>query len=139
MRTAPWRSIARPRRVSVSTSPPGLRSASSRARPARSSPWPCAAVGSSLAYKWGSRMVEISRSRYAALYGPTTGDEVRLADTDLWIQVEDDLTVGGEEAVFGGGKSIRESMAQGSTTRAAGAPDTVITNALILDWWGIVK
>ncbi|MFL6088749.1 MAG: urease subunit alpha [Aeromicrobium sp.] len=84
-------------------------------------------------------MVEISRARYAALYGPTTGDEVRLADTDLWIQVEDDLTVGGEEAVFGGGKSIRESMAQGSTTRAAGAPDTVITNALILDWWGIVK
>ncbi|MBF0689152.1 MAG: urease subunit alpha [Cellulomonas sp.] len=84
-------------------------------------------------------MVEISRARYAALYGPTTGDQVRLGDTDLWIEVEDDLTVGGEEAVFGGGKSIRESMAQGSTTRAQGAPDTVITNALVLDWWGIVK
>ena len=84
-------------------------------------------------------MVEISRARYAALYGPTTGDQVRLGDTDLWIEVEDDLTVGGEEAVFGGGKSIRESMAQGSTTRAQGAPDTVITNALVLDWWGVVK
>ncbi len=84
-------------------------------------------------------MVEISRARYAALYGPTTGDQVRLGDTDLWIEVEDDLTVGGEEAVFGGGKSIRESMAQGSTTRADGAPDTVITNALVLDWWGVVK
>ncbi|UZN04076.1 urease subunit alpha [Cellulomonas sp. S1-8] len=84
-------------------------------------------------------MVEISRARYAALYGPTTGDQVRLGDTDLWIEVERDLTVGGEEAVFGGGKSIRESMAQGSTTRAEGAPDTVITNALVLDWWGVVK
>ncbi|GIG38835.1 urease subunit alpha [Cellulomonas phragmiteti] len=84
-------------------------------------------------------MVEISRARYAALYGPTTGDQVRLGDTDLWIEVERDLTVGGEEAVFGGGKSIRESMAQGSTTRAQGAPDTVITNALVLDWWGVVK
>ena len=84
-------------------------------------------------------MVEISRARYAALYGPTTGDQVRLGDTDLWIEVERHLTVGGEEAVFGGGKSIRESMAQGSTTRAQGAPDTVITNALVLDWWGVVK
>ncbi|MCC2322548.1 urease subunit alpha [Cellulomonas xiejunii] len=84
-------------------------------------------------------MVAISRARYAALYGPTTGDQVRLGDTDLWIEVEDDLTVGGEEAVFGGGKSIRESMAQGSTTRAEGAPDTVVTNALVLDWWGVVK
>jgi urease subunit alpha len=84
-------------------------------------------------------MVEISRASYAALYGPTIGDQVRLADTDLWIEVEQDLTVGGEEAVFGGGKSIRESMAQGTTTRAGGAPDTVITNALVLDWWGIVK
>ena len=64
---------------------------------------------------------------------------MRLADTDLWIQVEQDLTVGGEEAVFGGGKSIRESMAQGRTTRAEGALDTVITNAVVLDWWGIVK
>ncbi|TGN65503.1 urease subunit alpha [Nocardioides eburneiflavus] len=84
-------------------------------------------------------MVEISRSAYAALYGPTTGDQVRLADTDLWIEVEQDLTFGGEEAVFGGGKSIRESMHQSTTTRADGALDTVITSALVLDHWGIVK
>ncbi|UDY25211.1 urease subunit alpha [Nocardioides sp. Kera G14] len=83
--------------------------------------------------------MEITRSEYAALYGPTTGDQVRLGDTDLWIQVEEDLTFGGEEAVFGGGKSIRESMAQGGTSRAEGAVDTVITNALVLDHWGIVK
>jgi len=84
-------------------------------------------------------MVEISRREYAALYGPTVGDQVRLGDTDLWIEVEQDLTFGGEEAVFGGGKSIRESMAQGTTTRAEGALDTVITNALVLDHWGIVR
>ena len=84
-------------------------------------------------------MVEISRAAYAALYGPTVGDQVRLADTDLWVEVEQDLTVGGEEVVFGGGKSIRESMAQGTATRAEGAPDTVITNVLVLDWWGIVR
>ncbi|ONI72059.1 urease subunit alpha [Kribbella sp. ALI-6-A] len=84
-------------------------------------------------------MVEISRAAYAALYGPTVGDQVRLADTDLWVEVEQDLTVGGEEVVFGGGKSIRESMAQGTTTRAEGAPDTVITNVLVIDWWGIVR
>jgi urease subunit alpha len=84
-------------------------------------------------------VVEISRSAYAALYGPTTGDQVRLADTDLWIEVEQDLTFGGEEAVFGGGKSIRESMHQSTTTRADGALDTVITSALVLDHWGVVK
>ncbi len=84
-------------------------------------------------------MVEISRAQYAALYGPTTGDQVRLGDTDLWIEVEDDLVVGGDEAVFGGGKSIRESMAQGVTTRAEGALDTVITDAVVLDHWGIVR
>jgi len=84
-------------------------------------------------------MVEISREGYAALYGPTAGDQVRLGDTDLWIQVEHDLTVGGEEAVFGGGKSIRESMAQSAVPRSEGALDTVITNALVLDHWGIVK
>jgi urease subunit alpha len=84
-------------------------------------------------------MVEISRSAYAALYGPTTGDQVRLGDTDLWIEVEDDYTAGGEEAVFGGGKSIRESMAQGMRTNADGALDTVITNAIVLDHWGIVR
>jgi len=84
-------------------------------------------------------VVELSRREYAALYGPTAGDQVRLGDTDLWIEVEQDLTFGGEEAVFGGGKSIRESMAQGSTTRAEGALDTVITNAVVLDHWGIVR
>ncbi|TDW28836.1 urease subunit alpha [Cryobacterium psychrophilum] len=84
-------------------------------------------------------MVEISRARYAAIYGPTAGDQIRLGDTDLWIEIEKDLTVGGEEAVFGGGKSIRESMAQGSVSRADGALDTVITNAIVLDWWGIIR
>ncbi len=84
-------------------------------------------------------MVEISRSEYAALYGPTTGDQLRLGDTDLWIEVEDDLTAGGEESVFGGGKSIRESMNQSTVPRSEGALDTVITNALVLDHWGIVR
>ncbi len=84
-------------------------------------------------------MVEISRSAYAALYGPTVGDQVRLGDTDLWIEVEQDWVIGGEEAVFGGGKSIRESMAQSTRTSAEGALDTVITNALVLDHWGIVR
>lgn len=84
-------------------------------------------------------MVEISRERYAAIYGPTSGDQVRLGDTDLWIEIERDYTFGGEEAVFGGGKSIRESMAQGTASRADGALDTVITNAIVLDWWGIVR
>ena len=84
-------------------------------------------------------MVEISRRAYAALYGPTTGDQVRLADTDLWIEVEQDHTFGGEEAVFGGGKSIRESMHQSTASRAEGALDTVITSAVVLDHWGIVK
>lgn len=84
-------------------------------------------------------MVRIDRERYAAIYGPTTGDQIRLGDTDLWIELEDDLTVGGEEAVFGGGKSIRESMAQSTVSRADGALDTVITNAIILDWWGVVR
>lgn len=84
-------------------------------------------------------MVRIDRERYAAIYGPTAGDQVRLGDTDLWIEIEQDLTAGGEEAVFGGGKSIRESMAQSTMSRADGALDTVITNAIILDWWGIVR
>jgi urease subunit alpha len=84
-------------------------------------------------------MSEISRARYASLYGPTVGDRVRLADTNLWIEVEEDRCGYGDEAVFGGGKTIRESMAQGSTTHAAGAPDTVITNVVVLDHWGVVK
>jgi urease subunit alpha len=82
----------------------------------------------------------LTRERYAALYGPTTGDRVRLADSDLWIEAEEDLTgLPGDEALFGGGKTIRESMAQGTSTRAEGAPDLVIAGALVLDHWGIVK
>ncbi|HTW15933.1 MAG TPA: urease subunit alpha [Nocardioides sp.] len=84
-------------------------------------------------------MAELTRAAYAALYGPTVGDQVRLGDTDLWIEVEQDLTFGGEEAVFGGGKSIRESMAQGTATRADGALDTVVTNVVVLDHGGIVR
>ncbi|MGN7862116.1 urease subunit alpha [Microbacterium sp. 22303] len=83
--------------------------------------------------------MRLDRERYASIYGPTAGDQVRLGDTDLWIEIERDLTAGGEEAVFGGGKSIRESMAQSTATRAEGALDTVITNAIVLDWWGIVR
>ena len=84
-------------------------------------------------------MAELSRSRYALLYGPTAGDRVRLADTDLFIEVEQDLCAGGDEAVFGGGKVIRESMGQSRATRADGAPDLVITGAVVLDHWGIIK
>ncbi|HWL42640.1 MAG TPA: urease subunit alpha [Ilumatobacter sp.] len=81
----------------------------------------------------------ISRDRYRALYGPTAGDRIRLADTDLWIEVERDHCAGGDEVVFGGGKVIRESMGQGMATRADGAPDLVITGAVVLDHWGVVK
>jgi urease subunit alpha len=84
-------------------------------------------------------VIELSRQRYALLYGPTAGDRIRLADTDLLIQVERDLCAGGDEAVFGGGKVIRESMGQSRATRAEGAPDLVITGAVVLDHWGIVK
>jgi urease subunit alpha len=87
-------------------------------------------------------MTEISRERYAQLYGPTAGDRVRLADTDLFIEVTEDLSRGagaGDEAVFGGGKVIRESMGQGMATRAEGAPDLVITGVVVLDHWGVVK
>jgi len=81
----------------------------------------------------------ISRRAYAETYGPTTGDRLRLADTELILEVERDFTSYGDEVKFGGGKVIRDGMGQAQTTRAAGAVDTVITNALILDWWGIVK
>ncbi|PJI86509.1 urease subunit alpha [Yoonia maricola] len=82
---------------------------------------------------------EISRAHYAAMYGPTTGDKLRLADTDLIIEVERDLTTYGEEVKFGGGKVIRDGMGQSQVTRAGGAVDTVITNALIVDHAGIYK
>ena len=81
----------------------------------------------------------ISRAAYADMYGPTTGDRIRLADTDLIIEVERDLTTYGEEVKFGGGKVIRDGMGQSQASRAEGAADTVITNALILDWTGIYK
>ncbi|MGR3495548.1 urease subunit alpha [Citreimonas sp.] len=81
----------------------------------------------------------ISRADYAAMFGPTTGDRVRLADTDLVIEVERDHTTYGEEVKFGGGKVIRDGMGQSQATRADGAVDTVITNALIVDWTGIYK
>ncbi|MGE4362286.1 MAG: urease subunit alpha, partial [Mycolicibacterium sp.] len=88
-------------------------------------------------------MTQLSRERYAALYGPTTGDRIRLADTDLLIEITEDRSGGpglaGDEAVFGGGKVLRESMGQSRVTRADGAPDTVITGAVILDYWGIIK
>ncbi|HEX7968810.1 MAG TPA: urease subunit alpha [Stellaceae bacterium] len=81
----------------------------------------------------------ISRAAYADMFGPTVGDRVRLADTELFIEVEEDRTVYGEEVKFGGGKVIRDGMGQSQRSRAEGAVDTVITNALILDHWGIVK
>ncbi|MEH6646656.1 urease subunit alpha [Sulfitobacter sp.] len=83
--------------------------------------------------------VQIPRTQYAAMYGPTTGDRIRLADTDLIIEVERDLTTYGEEVKFGGGKVIRDGMGQSQISRAGGAVDTVITNALIVDHSGIYK
>ncbi len=83
-------------------------------------------------------MTKITRAAYAEMFGPTTGDRVRLADTDLWIEVEKDFTVYGEEVKFGGGKVIRDGMGQGQRVSAETA-DTIITNALVVDHWGIVK
>jgi len=83
--------------------------------------------------------VRIDRRQYARLYGPTVGDLVRLADTDLFVTPTEDRCAGGDEVVFGGGKVIRESMGQGMATRAEGAPDLVITGAVVLDHWGVVK
>src|SRR3974390_3618377 len=82
---------------------------------------------------------KIKRSVYADMFGPTTGDRVRLADTDLIIEVEQDFTTYGEEVKFGGGKVIRDGMGQSQIPNRLGAVDTVITNALIPDHWGIVK
>ena len=84
-------------------------------------------------------MTRMSRATYADMYGPTTGDRVRLADTELWITVEADHTIYGDEVKFGGGKVIRDGMGQSQFSQAQGAVDTVITNALIIDTWGIVK
>jgi urease subunit alpha len=87
-------------------------------------------------------VTSIERDRYALLYGPTTGDRIRLADTNLLIEITEDLARGpmaGDEAVFGGGKVIRESMGQSRASRAEGAPDLVITGAVVLDHWGVIK
>src|SRR5450432_683803 len=84
-------------------------------------------------------MARITRQAYADMFGPTTGDRVRLADTDLVVEVERNLTIYGEEVKFGGGKVIRDGMGQSQASQAEGAVDTVITNALIIDHWGIVK
>ena len=88
-------------------------------------------------------MASLTRARYADLFGPTVGDRIRLADTNLLIEVTEDRSGGpglaGEEAVFGGGKVIRESMGQGRATRADGSPDTIITGVVVLDHWGIIK
>ena len=83
---------------------------------------------------------KMPRKQYAQMYGPTTGDSIRLADTELVIQIEKDFTTYGEEVVFGGGKVIRDGMGQNPlATRAEGVPDVVITNAVILDYTGIYK
>src|SRR6185295_8743740 len=84
--------------------------------------------------------MKLSRSTYADHYGPTVGDRIRLADTDLFVQIERDFAVYGEEAKFGGGKVIRDGMGQSpSATRASGAPDLVITSAIVIDSSGIYK
>src|SRR5215472_16206056 len=83
--------------------------------------------------------IKIERRAYVDMFGPTTGDRVRLADTDLFIEVEKDFTIYCEEVKFGGGKTISDGMGQSQATNRQGAVDTVITNALILDHWGIVK
>src|SRR5215204_4422935 len=82
---------------------------------------------------------KIERRAYVDMFGPTTGDRVRLADTDLIVEVEKDFTTYGEEVKFGGGKVIRDGMGQSQVPNKKGAVDTVITNALIIDHWGIVK
>ena len=83
--------------------------------------------------------MKISRQAYSELYGPTVGDSIRHGDTNLWVTPESDYAVPGEEVTFGGGKVIRDGMGQSQVTRGDGAVDTVITNALIIDWWGIIK
>ena len=84
-------------------------------------------------------MNKISRKKYADMYGPTTGDRIRLADTSLILEVEKDYAVYGDEAKFGGGKTARDGMGQSCKVRDDNCPDTVITSAVIVDHWGIVK
>src|SRR5260221_2692150 len=140
-------STATRRGASASTSPPVPRCASSRARRARCASSlttghaSCTASTTRLPARSEAEPMatRISRAAYADMFGPTVGDRVRLADTELFIEVEQDRTVYGEEVKFGGGKVIRDGMGQSQHSRAEGAVDTVITNALILDHWGIVK
>lgn len=83
---------------------------------------------------------KISREKYGSMYGPTTGDKVRLADTNIIIEIEKDYAIYGDESIFGGGKTVRDGMNQSSTASyASGTCDTVITNAIILDYTGIYK
>lgn len=84
-------------------------------------------------------MNKISRAKYADMYGATTGDRIRLADTSLIVEIEKDYAVYGEEAKFGGGKSLRDGMGQSCLIPDDQCPDTVITSAVIVDYWGIVK
>ncbi|WP_369830981.1 hypothetical protein [Mycobacterium sp. NS-7484] len=84
-------------------------------------------------------MPEIQRQLYVSMLGPTKGDQLRLADTDLFIEIEEDRCVGGNEVIFGGGKSGRESQGQSHTPRSQGTPDLVVTNVVIIDHWGIIK
>ena len=83
--------------------------------------------------------VKLPRAAYADMFGPTTGDRLHLADTSLVVEIEKDFTIYGEEVKFGGGKVIRDGMGQSQLSRAEGAVDTVITNAVVIDHWGIVK
>ena len=83
-------------------------------------------------------MASLPRQAYAEMFGPTVGDKLRLADTELWLSVEKDYTVYGDEVKFGGGKVIRDGMGQGQAS-TFDTPDLVITNAIVLDYWGIVK
>src|SRR5258707_5896457 len=153
-RSAPTTIFSRPTRRSTSTatgraavvsiSRPARRCVSNRDRRARSSssPMPALAASSGSAARSTGRSDvarTISRGRYPAMVGPTTGDRMRLADTELVIEIEEDRTIYGEEVKFGGGKVIRDGMGQSQRSRNEGAVDTVITNALILDHWGIVK
>src|SRR5262249_30489715 len=101
--------------------------------------WFRAGRNGSIAAKVTKMPNTMKRAAYAQMFGPTVGDKVRLADTDLIIEVENDLTIYGEEVKFGGGKVVRDGMGQSQRSRGEAAVDTVITNALILDHWGIVK
>src|SRR5258705_714909 len=113
------------------------------ARGARAEPTSARTIRPRSAGPVGRLMTALSRARYAALFGPTAGDRIRLADTDLFIEVTEDRSGGprlaGDEAVFGGGKVLRESMGQSRASRAEGCPDTVITGVVIIDYWGIIK